>query len=147
MIRCCFVVPLALCLFLPVEAWADRAVMLVTGESCPVERIDNLDVRKVYLGIDVTIDGNHIRPLRLTGDERLDNVFFQSIVAMSRKSYERRVLSLAVKFGTPRPAEYRDLDAVLNTVRLVECGVTYIWDTDVIGQPGIKVLRLLWSDA
>lgn len=135
----------ALLLLLPVDGQARDTVVLVAAESCPVDSIDSLDVRKVYLGIAVTINGNHIRPLRLIGDERLDQVFFQSIVAMSRKSYERRALSLALKFGTPRPAEYDDLETALTMIQLIECSIVYAWADDLVDRPGIKILRPLWS--
>lgn len=131
-------------LLLPIMATADRTVVLVTSESCPVERLDALDVRKVYLGIAVSLDGNHIRPLRFTGDEQLNRIFFQSIVAMSRKSYEKRALSLALRFGTPRPAEISDLDMALGIVRRVECSIVYAWSDELVGRDGIKVLQPLW---
>ena len=131
-------------LLLPIMATADRTVVLVTGESCPVEKLDVLDVRKVYLGIAVTLDGNHIRPLRFTGDEQLNRIFFQSIVAMSRKSYEKRALSLALRSGTPRPAEIDDLDVALGIVRRVECSIVYAWSDELAGRDGIKILQPLW---
>lgn len=135
---------LALSMLLPAIAMAERTAVLVTGEKCPIADIDSLDVRKAYLGVLVDIDGYHIRPLRLSGDEQLNRVFFQTIVAMSRKSYERRVLSLALKFGTPRPAEFDNLDEALDVVRRVECGVVYAWAGDLADKTGIRTLKPLW---
>lgn len=131
-------------LLLPIMATADRTVVLVTGESCPVEKLDPLDVRKVYLGITVSLNGNHIRPLRFTGDEQLNRIFFQSIVAMSRKSYEKRALSLALRFGTPRPPEISDLDMALGIVRRIDCSIVYAWSDELTGRDGIKILQPLW---
>ena len=122
----------------------ELTVVLVTGSGCPISDIDNLDVRKVYLGVGVSIDGSHIRPLRFNGDDQLDRIFFQTIVAMSRKSYERRALSLALKFGAPRPAEYKQLAEALDAVRRIECGIVYAWADEIAGEPGIKVLKPLW---
>lgn len=132
-------------LLLPPGAAAERTVVLVTSTACPVNSIDSLDVRKAYLGVLVSIDGNHLRPLRLNGDEHLNRVFFQSIVAMSRKSYERRVLSLALRFGTPRPVELEGVDVALEVVRRTECAIVYAWSTDVLDEPGIKILKPLWQ--
>lgn len=131
-------------LLLPVMAAAERTVVLVTSESCPIQKLDSLDVRKAYLGVAVSVDGNHIRPLRLNGDEQLNRVFFQSIVAMSRKSYERRALSLALRFGRPRPLELDELDAALRVVRHIDCSIVYAWRDDVIDRDGIKILQPLW---
>jgi hypothetical protein len=122
----------------------ERTVVLVTGSGCPISGIDNLDLRKVYLGVGVSIDGSHIRPVRLRGDDQLDRIFFQIIVAMSRKSYERRALSLALKFGAPRPMEYTELGEALDAVRRMQCGIVYTWADEIAGEPGIKVLKPLW---
>lgn len=130
---------------LPLGAQADRAVVLAASESCPIDSLDSLDVRKAYLGVVVSINGYHVRPLRLVGDDQLERVFFQSIVAMSRRSYERRALSLALKFGTPRPIEFKALAAALKYVRDNECSVVYTWADALKGLPDIKILRPLWQ--
>ena len=135
---------LVLLFLLPGVAAAERTVVLVTSESCPVEKLSSLDVRKAYLGVAVTIDDRHIRPLRVINDEQLNRVFFQSIVAMSRKSYERRALSLALRFGTPRPIELGDLDSALEFIQHVECGIVYAWSDELAGRDGIKILQPLW---
>jgi hypothetical protein len=134
-----------LALLLPSGAAAERTAVLVTSAACPVSSVDSLDVRKAYLGVLVSINGNHLRPLRLNGDEQLDHVFFQTIVAMSRKSYERRVISLALRFGTPRPVELEDVDVALEVVRRIECAIVYAWADDVLDEPGIKILKPLWQ--
>ena len=136
-------VPLAL-LLLSIPAAADRSVVLVTSASCPIEELDSLAVRKAYLGVAVSVDGSHVRPLRLSGDEQLERVFFQSIVAMSRKSYERRALSLALRYGTPRLTDIDTLDAALQVVRSVECSIVYAWSDELVDRDGIKILQTLW---
>ena len=143
-IRYSAIAALVALLLLPMMATADRTVVLVTSEMCPVEKLEALDVRKVYLGIAVSLEGNHIHPLRFTGDEQLNRIFFQSIVAMSRKSYEKRALSLTLRFGTPRPPEIGDLDLALGVIRRVECSIVYMWSDDLAGREGIKVLQPLW---
>jgi hypothetical protein len=130
---------------LPVVAQADRTVVLATGESCPIDALDSLDVRKAYLGVVVSVNGYHVRPLRLVGDDRLNQIFFQSIVAMSRKSYERRAVSLALKFGTPRPVEFSGLAKALDYIRDNECSVVYGWADVLQGLSDIKILRPLWQ--
>ena len=144
-IRYCEIAVFIVLLLVPEIAAAERTVVLVTGESCPVERLNRLDVRKAYLGVAVTINSNHIRPLRVTGDAQLDRVFFQSIVAMSRKSYERRAVSLALRFGTPRPMELDDVETALQVVQRIECSIVYTWSSDIIPRDGLKVLQTLWQ--
>jgi hypothetical protein len=49
--------------------------VLVTAETCPVESITTLDLRKAYLGVAVGVDGHRIRPILMRGDEKLEQVF------------------------------------------------------------------------
>jgi hypothetical protein len=120
--------------------------VLVTGENCPVDEISALDVRKAYLGVTVKADGWQLRPIMMRGDDRLESIFYQSVVAMSKKSYERRRLSLALKYGTPRLDEFDDLPAVTNAIRNEACAMTYMWGHQAESLPGIKTIRLLWQD-
>lgn len=130
---------------LPCNARAERQVVLVTGDSCPVREVSSLDVRKAYLGVTVSVDGSRLRPIRLIGDEMLSSIFYQSVVHMSRKSYERRALSLALKYGTPRLEMVDSVDDAAQAVRGRECGVVYMWKDDVDRLSGIKTVRLLWQ--
>ena len=121
-------------------------VVLVTGENCPVDDISTLDVRKAYLGVRVMADGRRLRPILMRGDEKLESIFYQSVVAMSKKSYERRRLSLALKYGTPRLDELDELSAVAEALRSEECTIIYMWGHDAENLPGVKTIRLLWQD-
>lgn len=132
--------------FLTGAAASADTVVLVTGDQCPVDDISTLDVRKAYLGVTVKADGRRLRPILMRGDEKLEDIFYQSVVAMSKKSYERRRLSLALKYGTPRLEEFDDLSSVSQALRGEECAITYMWGQDAENLPGIKTIRLLWQD-
>ena len=138
-------VALASLFFLPRPSGAEEMVVLATSSSCPVTEISSLDVRKAYLGVSLRLEGHSIRPLRLGNDEQLNQIFFQSVVAMSRKSYERRVLSLALKFGTPRPVEYDSLGEAIGALQRIQCSVVYAWKKDLENVEGIRVIRVLWQ--
>jgi len=130
---------------LPQLANAERTVVLITGENCPVREISTLEIRKAYLSVSVSIDGHTIRPFRLGGDEMLSQIFYQSIVAMSQKSYERRALSMALKFGTPRPAVFDDVESGVDAVRRLRCSVLYLWKEDADSLEGVRIIKLLWQ--
>lgn len=122
------------------------SVVLVTGEQCPLDDISALEVRKAYLGVVVKADGRQLSPILMHGDDKLEDIFYQSVVAMSKKSYERRRLSLALKYGTPRLDEFDDLSAASKALRSEDCAITYMWERDAERIPGIKTIRLLWQD-
>ena len=123
-----------------------ETVVLVTGKACPLANLSTLDLRKAYLGVAVKVDGERLKPILMRGDEMLEQIFYQSVVAMSKKSYERRRLSLALKYGTPRLAELDDPAAVPEALRSEACAITYLWGSDAEALQGIKTIKLLWQD-
>ena len=125
-------------------AAAERSVVLVTNKGCPVSNLTNLELRKAYLGVSVSVDEHIIRPLRLTTDPELNQIFFQTIVAMTERSYRRRALSMTLKFGTPRPQEYSSLEKALDDLQKSVCSVIFLWAVDVTANEQ-RVLRVLWQ--
>lgn len=132
--------------FLAGAGESGSTVVLVSSAACPLASISALDLRKAYLGVAVNVEGHRVRPILMTSDERLQQIFYQSVVAMSKKSYERRRLSLMLKFGTPRLAEIDDVASAAEALKREECAVTYMWGHDAEALQGIKTIKLLWQD-
>ena len=124
----------------------DAAVVLVTGTDSPIEKISSLDMRKIYFGISVSVEGRTIRALRRRDDERLNQIFQQSVIAMSQRSYERRLLSLALKFGTPRPVEVKSRDELLRLLAENPSAIAYMWKSNAEADPRVKIIRVLWQE-
>ena len=127
-------------------SWAEDAVVLVTVSDGPITDISSLDIRKAYLGISVTIAGSTVRPLRQQDDDRLNLIFLQSVVAMSQKSYERRLLSMMLKFGTPRPSEVDDLEDLIETLVRNPNAIGYMWKSDAESDSRIRTIKVLWQE-
>lgn len=127
-------------------AWANDAVVLVTSSDSPITDISSLDTRKAYLGIFVTIAGNTVRPVRQRDDSRLNQVFLQSVIAMSQRSYERRLLSMMLKYGTPRPAEVRDREALIEMLERNPHAIGYMWASDAESDRRVRKVKVLWQE-
>ena len=125
---------------------ADRVVVLATSTACEMETISALDIRKAYLGIGVSYNGKSIRAFRLNNDDQLNQVFFQSVVVMSEKTYERRLLLLLLKFGRPRPQEFESAADVAAAITQVPCGIVYMWQNDAEAQAELKAIKILWQE-
>ena len=127
------------------SARAERSVVLVTNADCPIESLTMLEVRKTYFGLMASHDKLTVRAFRLNSDDDLNRIFYQTVVAMSEKSYERRLLSMLLKYGAPRPQEFRDVEELVAAVRDSNCGIAYMWGEDAVAANGIKRIRLLWQ--
>jgi hypothetical protein len=112
----------------------------------PVSEMDSVTVRKLFLGLPVLVNGRPLRPLRNRSDPLLDEIFYQQIVAMSQSSYDRHILIGVNRQGWLRPAEYYSEASALAALTADPNAVTYMWQRDVGHNPGIRVIRVLWSD-
>jgi hypothetical protein len=125
---------------------ADRVVLLITSGDCEMETITALDIRKVYLGFGVSYEDHSIRAFRLNNDDELNQIFFQSVVAMSEKTYERRLLQRLLKYGRPRPRELESPADLAAAIMEVPCNITYMWQADAEKYAGIKAIKVLWQE-
>jgi len=141
-----YIVLFAVAFLLPLDdARAERSVVLATGKDCPVKELSSLDIRKAYLGIAVNVDGHRLTPIQFVGDDLLSRIFYQSIVNMSRKSYERRALSLALKYGTPRPLQVESAADAAEIIEDHACGIVYLWKEDADRLATLRTVRTLWQ--
>ncbi len=125
---------------------AEVAVVLVADKDSPIESVSSLDIRKIYLGITVTIGGDVVRAIRRRDDERLNQIFLQSVIAMSQRSYERRLLSLVLKFGTPRPVEVDSHDELLELLENHSSSIAYMWKSEAESDSRVKIIGVLWQE-
>ena len=152
--ECCFSVrkraakllPLVVLALMAEMAAAQDAVVLVVGRDSPINEISLLDIRKAYLGISVSLGGGTVRPLRRNDDEQLNQIFMQTVIAMSERSYERRLLSLMLRFGTPRPEETDDRDELDRRLAERPYSIAYMWKSEAEADARVKVVRTLWQD-
>lgn len=124
---------------------AEQEVVLVVAHNSPIVELSALDIRKVYLGVSVTVDGHSIRSYRLNNDQRLNQIFMQSVIAMSEKSYERRLLSLTLKYGRPRPTEVDSPVMLMEFLKRNPLGIGYMWKSDAEKDAEIRIVKVLWQ--
>lgn len=128
----------------PAAAAGNDAVVLVTAEPDPDFSLESLQVRKLFLGFTVLHAGNALRPVRNRSDDLLDKIFLQHVMAMSAATYERRLLSLTLQQGRPRPIEVRSWARLVEALLGIPHSVSFAWQSDVDDIPAIRAVRTLW---
>jgi hypothetical protein len=129
---------------LPVRA--DDSVVLVVGADSKVVQLDSLEVRKLFLGMTVTHNGDRLRPLLNESDPRLRDIFLQNIVSMTDMTYDRRLLRLALQGGRSLPDVFKDEAGLITAVASDPTAVSFAWARDVQHDRRIRILRVLWQD-
>ncbi len=127
-------------------SFADETVVLIVSAESKVEQLDSLEVRKLFLGMTVTHNGDRLRPLLNEADPRIKDVFLQNIVSMTDMTYDRRILLLALQGGRSLPTVHTNSTTLINSVAADPTAVSFAWAKDVQHDKRIKVLRVLWHD-
>ena len=128
------------------SASADETLVLIVSADSKVDQLDSLEVRKLFLGMTVTHNGDRLRPLLNEAEPRLKDVFLQNIVSMTDTTYDRRLLRLALQGGRSLPAVYADKGVLINAVATDSTAVSFAWAKDVQHDKRIRILRVLWHD-
>lgn len=128
----------------PAAASGNDAVVLVTADPDPDFSLESLQVRKLFLGFTVLHAGNALRPVRNRSDDLLDKIFLQHVMAMSSETYERRLLSLSLQQGRPRPVEVRSWSRLVEALLGIPNSVSFAWQSDIEDIPAIRAVRTLW---
>ena len=128
------------------SAWAADQLVLIVSADSKVEQLDSLEVRKLFLGLTVTYNGDRLRPVLDEADARVKEIFLQNIVSMSDTTYDRSVLRLTLIQGQIKPIAYKDIALLIKAVEADSTAVSYAWAKDVAHDSRIKILRVLWYD-
>ncbi len=123
-----------------------RELVLVVSAGSPIDRLDSIELRKLYLGFSVQRDGRPLQAFRNRADPRIDEVFLQNVVAMTDVAYERRLLANTMQRGLRPPEEFRDRTALLDALAREPTAVSFAWLDEVARNPRVRVLRVLWRD-
>src|SRR4030081_2105002 len=75
-------------------AAAEETLVLIVSADSKVDQLDSLEVRKLFLGMTVTHNGDRLRPLLNEAEPRLKDVFLQNVVSMTDMTYDPRKLRL-----------------------------------------------------
>jgi hypothetical protein len=124
---------------------ADHSMVLIANARGPVESLSPLDLRKLYLGFVVTTnDRNPIKPVLNASDAFLTELFLQDVMGMSERSYDRRLLTLTLQSGRPRPEVLDDIGAIVEAVANDPYAVAFVWEEDIVDVDSVRIVRVLW---
>jgi hypothetical protein len=122
-----------------------RELVLVCGPDSNVTSVSNAEARKIFLGIPTTIDGQRLKPIRNATDDLINEVFLQKVVFMSKRSYERQLLSRVFRLGGTRPPEYSDLETLMSAILETPGALTYIWSDQIPAGSQLQTVGVLWK--
>lgn len=120
-------------------------IVLVCVKECDDLMLSPMRLRKLFLGMPVQGKRHYLKPLVNVSDQQLENVFYQSVVAMSRKSFQAKTLMQQLRFAFAVPKQFDDQSLLFSELEKLPTGVTYMWQRDADKIKNIRVIRTLWQ--
>lgn len=127
------------------KAETQRSLLVVSSVDSSITTISPNEVRKLFLGVPVMKGKIQLRPLRNASDPSLEEVFLQKVVFMSKRSYERRLLSSVFRHGGQRPEVYSNLAELVNKLNRSPESLSYMWSDQIENHEGIISKGVLWT--
>jgi hypothetical protein len=124
-----------------------RSLLLVCSDNATLESLSHADVRKLFLGVPITKNQIRLKPLLNASDSLVTEVFLQQIVFMSKREYQRQLLSRVFRLGDQRPPEYENVDDLAKALLDTPGSVSYMWSEQLEHRTGLKSLGVLWTDS
>lgn len=139
--RRCLVLVAALLGMGPAWAWsaAPPLVLVASGQS-PITRLTASEVRKLYLGLPLLVEGQTVKPLRNASDPLLTEMFMQRVMFMSSEAYERQILTRVFRAGGSRPPIYRQHQELLLALSRNPMAVTYMLRDQAAAIPALRIV-------
>jgi hypothetical protein len=125
---------------------AEQSMVLIVSADSPVQHLDVIDVRKLFLGLTVINNAHRLRALDNRSDDRLRQAFLQNVIAMPERAYEKRLLSITLQQGARRPEPFAAAQDLLDALAADPTAVAVAWAAEVAKDHRIRVLRVLWRD-
>lgn len=122
-----------------------RRLLLVCGVESTIPSLSHKEVRKLFLGAPTAIDGMRLRPLRNASDPLITEVFLQKIIFMSKRNYERQLVSRVFRLGGGRPPVYTNIQELIDELRQSPEALTYMWSDQLAHADGVKSIGVLWE--
>lgn len=123
-----------------------RRLVLVASRTTTLSGISAEQMRKLYLGMPVAVDGQTLIPLRNNTDPMLEEVFLQHVMFMSGPLYERALLLRLLRTKGTRPQVYETAPELIAALSSQPNAVTYMWAGEALARTDLKIVAELWHE-
>ncbi len=115
-------------------------IVVIANKAFPTDSINLLDLVEIYTGHYIVYQRFKILPLDQPDNEKIKRLFLANVMNFSLDGYKAHWQKWTFKTGRQPPMVVQDSKEVIRNVQKEPGGMGYVWDQDVQGVEGIKVL-------
>jgi len=123
-----------------------QTLVLVVANDSLIKKLRPGLFRKLFLAVPVASNDQALVPLINTSDDFLYEVFLQKVVYMSKRHYERMLISKTFRTGRPRPARFSDNTELVKALNSTPGSVSVMWKRTARQEKSIRIVQVLWEE-
>lgn len=132
------------CLHEPEACAAKQDLVLVAANNTEVKEMSPDEVRRLYIGVPIEVDGHFIDPLINATDNLVQEIFMQQVLFMSTEIYMRRNVVFSYRKGEIPSQLYSNLPSLIAVLKTNRYAVTYMLRSIAVTIPELKIITELW---
>lgn len=105
--------------------------------------LSSLEIRKVFLGLPVTRNGNLIEGLVFQPDEEMREIFLRAMVGMTTRTYDKKVLQVRLSSGGSLVPIYTELSELLADFDRSPNAISFVTYEEA-KEHKLQVVQVLW---
>jgi len=119
----------------------DRTLVVVINHDSELAPLNAKELRKLYLGLKVKKNGEHLKPVQNYSDDVLHEVFLQKIMFMTSRTYQRQLKLRTIRKGIKPPVEFSSNKSIVELLMNNKHSVAYMWKAEAERISDIRVLQ------
>jgi len=122
-----------------------KTLVLISHADNPTNNLSPREIRKLFLGAKIKINGKYLIPVINRSSYLLHQVFLQKTIFMSAQRYERQLLSKLFKTGASRPILIENENDLIHNFENNKNYISYMWMSDYKKHKNLKIITQIWQ--
>ena len=118
--------------------------VLVTSSESKIQNLTVLDVRKLYLGLNIDKKYGVKYPVLNASSDKTFNFFLKKIMRMSERNYEHKLIKNIFRKGTDKVNRYKIKSELVDHLKRNPGAVSFMDEKKARDELGLKIVMKLW---
>jgi len=119
-------------------------VVLISASKQHIPEFTRKELRLLYLGYAIIKNQQKYEPLINASQKQIYNSFLQKIMYMSKKNYERQMMSRIFRQGGERPEIFNSRSDLISNLSIKKNRITFVTLEFARDNKNIQVVQQLW---
>lgn len=123
---------------------ASEGGVLVAAQDSPVQKMSIIEIRRVYLGLESSVDSGIKQPVMNLSDPVLYKAFLKNVMHMTESGFRRKIVKRIFRQGGEKVIQIKSHSELVEYLQNNKNDVSFMDLKTAQQNRGIKVVQVLW---